>query len=298
MTIARKSVFAGVVVSLGVLAACQSAGPGGPGTAPSGVEGSWMSSDGVAVSRFSGGVFTTIGDRHGNKLAEGSYIVAGNTVQINGTSVIRQSPISFNCLLASPSQLNCTSSAGQQFTLGSHAPDARHLAAFGRAVRAARPRMPLSAFLVTTVSACIGQTPMGTCAASMLQHCQRSGAKRHGSVQPGDQSMKKIAAIAAFSASALAMSASASFADYTLNILHINDWHSRIESNNKFESTCSAEEEGKGECIGGAARLVTAIDQERAEAAGPERRCCSTPATISRARCSTRPTRARPKPNS
>ena len=41
--------------------------------------------------------------------------------------------------------------------------------------------------------------------------------------------MKKIAAIAAFSASALAMSASASFADYTLNILHINDWHSRIE---------------------------------------------------------------------
>ena len=71
--------------------------------------------------------------------------------------------------------------------------------------------------------------------------------------------MKKIAALAAFSASALAMSVSASFADYTLNILHINDWHSRIESNNKFESTCSAEDEGKGECIGGAARLVTAI---------------------------------------
>jgi 5'-nucleotidase / UDP-sugar diphosphatase len=80
--------------------------------------------------------------------------------------------------------------------------------------------------------------------------------------------MKKIAAIAAFSASALAMSASASFADYTLNILHINDWHSRIESNNKFESTCSAEEEGKGECIGGAARLVTAINQERQKLQG------------------------------
>lgn len=75
--------------------------------------------------------------------------------------------------------------------------------------------------------------------------------------------MKKIAAIAALSASAFAMSAGASFADYTLNILHINDWHSRIESNNKFESTCSAEEEGKGECIGGAARLVTAIADRR-----------------------------------
>ena len=80
--------------------------------------------------------------------------------------------------------------------------------------------------------------------------------------------MKKIAAIAAVSASALAMSVPASFADYTLNILHINDWHSRIESNNKFESTCSVEEEGKGECIGGAARLVTAIDQERQKLQG------------------------------
>ncbi|TKT77535.1 5'-nucleotidase C-terminal domain-containing protein [Aquamicrobium sp. LC103] len=75
--------------------------------------------------------------------------------------------------------------------------------------------------------------------------------------------MKKLTLVAAMSASALAMSVSASFADYTLNILHINDWHSRIESNNKFESTCSSEEEEKGECIGGAARLVTAIADRR-----------------------------------
>ncbi|MGB3388369.1 MAG: 5'-nucleotidase C-terminal domain-containing protein [Pseudaminobacter sp.] len=75
--------------------------------------------------------------------------------------------------------------------------------------------------------------------------------------------MKKLAAIAALSASALSLSTGASFADYTLNILHINDWHSRIESNNAFESTCSAEEETKGECIGGAARLVTAIAERR-----------------------------------
>jgi 5'-nucleotidase len=80
--------------------------------------------------------------------------------------------------------------------------------------------------------------------------------------------MKKIAAIAALSASTLGLSAGASFADYTLNILHFNDWHSRIESNNKFESTCSAEEETKGECIGGAARLITAIDQERKKLEG------------------------------
>ncbi len=80
--------------------------------------------------------------------------------------------------------------------------------------------------------------------------------------------MKKIALVAAFSASALGLSPGAAFADYTLNILHINDWHSRIESNNKYESTCSAEEETRSECIGGAARLVTAIAQERKKLEG------------------------------
>lgn len=80
--------------------------------------------------------------------------------------------------------------------------------------------------------------------------------------------MKKIAAIATLSASTLGLSAGSSFADYTLNILHFNDWHSRIEGNNKYESTCSAEEETKGECIGGAGRLVTAIAQERKKLEG------------------------------
>ncbi|MBX3598092.1 MAG: 5'-nucleotidase C-terminal domain-containing protein [Rhizobiaceae bacterium] len=80
--------------------------------------------------------------------------------------------------------------------------------------------------------------------------------------------MKKFAAMAALSVSALGLSTAVSFADYTLNILHINDWHSRIESNNKYESTCSAEEETENKCIGGAARLLTAINQERAKLDG------------------------------
>ncbi|TPK98848.1 LysM peptidoglycan-binding domain-containing protein [Mesorhizobium sp. B2-4-12] len=80
--------------------------------------------------------------------------------------------------------------------------------------------------------------------------------------------MKKLAAIAAVSASTLGLSAGTSFADYTLNILHINDWHSRIEGNNKYETTCSADEETKGECIGGAGRLITAIAQERKKLQG------------------------------
>ncbi|WP_331372189.1 5'-nucleotidase C-terminal domain-containing protein [Sinorhizobium chiapasense] len=69
-------------------------------------------------------------------------------------------------------------------------------------------------------------------------------------------------------ASILALSSGAAFADYELNILHINDLHSRIESINKFDSTCSAEEEGKNECFGGVARLKSLIDQKRQELTG------------------------------
>ncbi|NRP22858.1 Trifunctional nucleotide phosphoesterase protein YfkN [Ensifer adhaerens] len=69
-------------------------------------------------------------------------------------------------------------------------------------------------------------------------------------------------------ASIFALSSGAAFADYELNILHINDLHSRIESINKFDSTCSAEEEGKSECFGGVARLKSLIDQKRQDLSG------------------------------
>ncbi|WP_454746892.1 5'-nucleotidase C-terminal domain-containing protein [Ciceribacter selenitireducens] len=67
------------------------------------------------------------------------------------------------------------------------------------------------------------------------------------------------------SASVLTLSASGAFADFELNILHTNDFHSRVEAINKFDSTCSAEEAGKNECFGGVARMKTAIDTRRAE---------------------------------
>ncbi len=52
-------------------------------------------------------------------------------------------------------------------------------------------------------------------------------------------------------------------AEFSLRILHINDFHSRFESITGTDSTCNAEGEEKGECFGGVARLKTAIDQER-----------------------------------
>ncbi|MBB4952526.1 5'-nucleotidase [Agrobacterium vitis] len=70
------------------------------------------------------------------------------------------------------------------------------------------------------------------------------------------------------SASVLILSSSAAFADFELNILHINDFHSRIEAINKYDSTCSKEEQGKNECFGGIARVKAAIDQARTALAG------------------------------
>ncbi|MGV3548576.1 5'-nucleotidase C-terminal domain-containing protein [Rhizobium sp.] len=80
--------------------------------------------------------------------------------------------------------------------------------------------------------------------------------------------MNRMLRLAMMTASALAVTSGAALADFELNILHINDFHSRIESINKFDSTCSAEDEGKGECFGGAARLLTAINETRAALAG------------------------------
>ncbi|MEI4471087.1 bifunctional metallophosphatase/5'-nucleotidase [Frigidibacter sp. MR17.24] len=70
------------------------------------------------------------------------------------------------------------------------------------------------------------------------------------------------------SAAALALSAGTAHADYTLHVLHINDLHSRIQSINKYDSTCDAEGETKGECFGGIARVKTEIDKLRGELTG------------------------------
>lgn len=67
--------------------------------------------------------------------------------------------------------------------------------------------------------------------------------------------------------SAVLVSAGVASADFTLNILHTNDIHSRIESINKYDSTCDAKGEEEGECFGGMARVKTAMDALRSEMA-------------------------------
>ena len=48
------------------------------------------------------------------------------------------------------------------------------------------------------------------------------------------------------SAAALGLTAGMAAAEYKLTILHTNDIHSRIESINKYDSTCGAEDEAEG----------------------------------------------------
>lgn len=62
---------------------------------------------------------------------------------------------------------------------------------------------------------------------------------------------------------ALALGAGVAHADFTLNILHFNDFHSRFEPINRFDSNCSAEDNTEGKCFGGAARLATKVGEMR-----------------------------------
>lgn len=127
MTFASKIASMGIAaIALAALAGCSTSGGGSTRVAAaSPVDGEWLSTDGVAVSRFQGGVFSTTATDTGNKLAEGSYRFTENKmISITGTSLIRQTPIAFNCLLATPQQLNCTNATGQNFSLNRRAPSA------------------------------------------------------------------------------------------------------------------------------------------------------------------------------
>lgn len=66
----------------------------------------------------------------------------------------------------------------------------------------------------------------------------------------------------------LAFASSQALAEFKLQILHINDFHSRIEPINKFDSTCAAEDDTKGDCFGGVARMKSAIDERRKALSG------------------------------
>ncbi|MEH6519799.1 bifunctional metallophosphatase/5'-nucleotidase [Sulfitobacter sp.] len=65
------------------------------------------------------------------------------------------------------------------------------------------------------------------------------------------------------SAAALSLTAGMAAADYSVTILHTNDFHARFEPISKYDGPCGAEDNAEGKCFGGTARLVTAIADAR-----------------------------------
>jgi 5'-nucleotidase/UDP-sugar diphosphatase len=55
-------------------------------------------------------------------------------------------------------------------------------------------------------------------------------------------------------------------ADFSLTVLHTNDFHVCFEPISKYQGGCSAEHNSEGKCFGGSARLVNAIAEARARA--------------------------------
>ena len=58
-------------------------------------------------------------------------------------------------------------------------------------------------------------------------------------------------------------------ADFTLTILHTNDFHARFEPISKYNSTCAPEDNEAGDCFGGSARLATAMEAAKASVTNP-----------------------------
>lgn len=65
------------------------------------------------------------------------------------------------------------------------------------------------------------------------------------------------------SAAALTLTTGIAAADYSLTILHTNDFHARFEPISKYDSGCSGEDNAEGKCFGGWARLVNAVKEAR-----------------------------------
>lgn len=102
-----------------VLSGCMSTSPRPlpPIEQPATVEGQWIDPNGI-VSSFENGTFTTRTTDTNQLLASGTYThTSGKLVQINMTSLVRNTQSKVNCALVTPNQLNCTTEQGQQFSL-------------------------------------------------------------------------------------------------------------------------------------------------------------------------------------
>jgi|SRR5690606_6209943 len=108
------------LIAVATLTACVSSAPQRrlpPPAQQQGVEGNWTDPNGI-VSTFQGGTFSTRSTDSNTLLASGTYANLSPTlVEINMTSLVRNTQSRVNCALVTPSQLNCTQDSGAQFSL-------------------------------------------------------------------------------------------------------------------------------------------------------------------------------------
>jgi hypothetical protein len=119
----KLSAAFGVVLAGLALTGCEISGP--VSTLPDpiqpqqlGPQGNWIGTDGVAISTFGNGLFTSYAADTGARLAEGNYTVTnGNLVNLTLRSLVRGTTSQVNCLQVQQQQLNCTAASGAQFSL-------------------------------------------------------------------------------------------------------------------------------------------------------------------------------------
>ncbi|UVD56085.1 hypothetical protein NE852_18675 [Rhizobium sp. Pop5] len=111
-----------LVGATAALAACVSSGPRplpvATAPAPTGVEGAWTDANGLTSTFTSGQFVTRTSDGTNTQMASGTYTTSPDgIIQINLYSNVKRTTSLVNCALIGPSQLNCTTATGSQFTL-------------------------------------------------------------------------------------------------------------------------------------------------------------------------------------
>jgi hypothetical protein len=85
--------------------------------APTTMDGSWSSNDGVFVATFAAGNFTSRFTQTNEVLAQGTYTVSGNTVTMQWMSVQTQQQRSATCTIMAPDSVSCSQAGGGRFDL-------------------------------------------------------------------------------------------------------------------------------------------------------------------------------------
>lgn len=101
------------------LSACSSTGPRPlpPVQQTPTVDGAWVDPNGI-VSSFQAGTFSTRSTDNNALLASGTYVsLSPQLVEINMTSLVRNTQSKVNCAMVTVNQLNCTTDTGAQFSL-------------------------------------------------------------------------------------------------------------------------------------------------------------------------------------